>query len=357
MSKSNYICAVPFQAIELHDKKRFLCCASWLTKFLPEEVPIDEAWKSTEADDIRDSILDGSYKYCDDKQCPFLNEAAKPTTNGKLKPLYLKSELPRDLKKDIKNYKEGKLGGPKTVQFSFDRSCNLNCPSCRVQMFIANSTQIKEVELTIEDIQNKYSNSIKTLYITGSGDPFISVGFRNFLRTFDPLKYPKLEYIHLHTNATMWNPKMWESMKAIHPYVKTCEISIDAGTKDTYENKTRLNGNWDELIENLKFISTLKDLYSVKTSFVVQNDNFREMKIFYDLMLSIFGLKAKVFFGKITNWGTFTEEEFKVHKIWDPTHPYYGEFVRAVNAVVLKKQVFHNLQEFIKFKESKNKLL
>ena len=70
-------------------------------------------------------------------------------------------------------------------------------------------------------------------------------------------------------------------------------------------------------------------------------------------MLSIFGLKAKVFFGKITNWGTFTEEEFKVHKIWDPTHPYYGEFVRAVNAVVLKKQVFHNLQEFIKFKESK----
>ena len=109
MSKSNYICAVPFQAIELHDKKRFLCCASWLTKFLPEEVPIDEAWKSTEADDIRDSILDGSYKYCDDKQCPFLNEAAKPTTNGKLKPLYLKSELPRDLKKDIKNYKEGKL--------------------------------------------------------------------------------------------------------------------------------------------------------------------------------------------------------------------------------------------------------
>lgn len=357
MPKSDYICAVPFQAIELHDKKRFLCCASWLTKFLPEEVPIDEAWTSTEANDIRDSILDGSYKYCDEYQCPFLNEAKKPTANGKLNPLYLKTDLPIQLKKDVKNYKEGKLGGPQTVQFSFDRSCNLNCPSCRVQMFIADSKKIKEVELTIEDIENKYSHSITTLYITGSGDPFISVGFRNFLRNFDPKKYPKLKYIHLHTNATMWNKKMWESMPNIHPYVKTCEISIDAGTKDTYENKTRLNGNWDELMDNLKFISTIPSLISVKASFVVQNDNFREMKIFYNLITSIFGDKSKVFFGKITNWGTFTEEEFKKHKIWSKDHPYYGEFVRMVNSVVLKKYVFHNLQEFIKFKQSKNNLI
>ena len=64
---------------------------------------------------------------------------------------------------------------------------------------------------------------------------------------------------------------MWDSMKSIHPYVKTCEISIDAATKDTYENKTRIGGDWDELINNLKFISTLPNLKKIKPSFVVQN--------------------------------------------------------------------------------------
>ena len=34
---NNYICAVPFTSIEVHDNKRFLCCASWLTKFLPDD--------------------------------------------------------------------------------------------------------------------------------------------------------------------------------------------------------------------------------------------------------------------------------------------------------------------------------
>ena len=43
----------------------------------------------------------------------------------------------------------------------------------------------------------------------------------------------------------------------IHRFVKSCEISIDGGTKDTYENKTRINGKWDELIDNLKFIAQL----------------------------------------------------------------------------------------------------
>ena len=46
-------------------------------------------------------------------------------------------------------------------------------------------------------------------------------------------------------------------MKNIHKYVKSCEISIDSASKDIYENKVRLGGKWDDLIENLKYIATL----------------------------------------------------------------------------------------------------
>ena len=354
LKKSNYVCMVPFTAIEVHDNRSFLCCASWLKKYLPYGMGIKESWNSQEAKDIRDSMLDGSYKFCDSVQCPFLNKLE----NGIVEPnvLVRKSVINSNpdgvLSKAIEKHKDGVEYSPTNVQFSFDRTCNLKCPSCRIDLFVADSKKIKSVKATIDEIENEYSNNIETLYITGSGDPFISVGFRDFLRNFDKRKYPKLKRIHLHTNATKWNKEMWDSMKNIHPYVVTCEISIDAGTKDTYENKTRINGDWDELIENLKFISTIPNLTKIKPSFVVQNHNYKEMKIFYDLMLDIFGKKATVFFGKINNWGTFGTEEFAKHKVWDESHENYSEFVNEVNNLLPANQSFNNLEEFITYKKT-----
>lgn len=342
--KENYICAVPFTSLEVHDHKRFLCCASWLTKYLPEDSSPKEAWHSAEANEIRDSILDGSYKHCDSNQCPFLDKLKKGSSHA---PLYRKDDLPYWLEKTIKNYNRKKDIKPRVVQFSFDRSCNLKCPSCRIKIITASSKKIKEVKATIEEIENDFADSITSLYITGSGDPFISVGFRDFLRNFDRSKYPNIKNIHLHTNATKWNKKMWDSMPNVHGLVKTCEISIDAGTKETYETKTRIGGDWDELIENLKFISTIPSIHNVKPSFVVQKHNYKEMQIFYDLMISIFGDKCRPFYGKINNWGTFSEEEYKFHKVWDKDHPEFDLFIKEVNKLFPSAGAWGNLEEYI----------
>ena len=344
--KKDYICAAPFSSLEIHDHARFLCCASWLKKYLPEDSSPVDAWNSVEANDVRDSILDGSYRYCDSLHCPMLHQLEKFGSTGKIDPLYHKDNIPPQLQSKIDDYKNGVLK-PSVIQFSFDRTCNLECPSCRVKLFTANKKKIDEVEATIQQIEESYGDSATTLYITGSGDPFISVGFRNFLRNFDKSKWPKLKSIHLHTNATKWNKKMWDSMPNVHEYVSSCEISIDAGTKDTYENKTRIGGKWDELIENLKFISTIPKLQRIKPSFVVQQRNYKEMKLFYDLMISIFGNKANVYYGKITNWGTFSNDEYLTHQIWNPTHDEYDDFITEVNKTLPAEQCWHNLQEFI----------
>lgn len=344
--KKDYICAVPFSSIEYHDRHRFLCCASWLKKYLPENSTPLQAWTSEESVEIRESILDGSYKFCDTLHCPALRQLTEVGPIGRIHPLYRKDNLPPKLKQQIQNHYNGTLK-PTIVQFSFDRSCNLKCPSCRIDIFTANKQKIKQVESMIELIESELSDSVEIIYITGSGDPFISVGFKNFLRTFDKSKWPSLTGIHLHTNATKWDKTMWESMNSIHPYVKSCEISIDAATKDTYENKVRLGGNWEELLTNLKFISTIPNLERVKTSFVVQQKNFGEMKLFYDLMLSIFGSKVSVYYGKITNWGTFTKEEFKQQEIWNPDHPQFADFLKEVSRTLPASQAWSNLQEFI----------
>ena len=285
----NYTCSVPFTSLEIHNNVCFVCCPSWLpNKVELRKISLKDVYNSEPIIDIRNSILDGSFKYCSKELCPYLSKLVNyGVTSG---PITLKSNS------NIKN-PIVENNTPNYLVMNFDRTCNYKCPSCRVDLIVENSEGIKRVEKTIEDIDNYYSKHVQTLYITGSGDPFVSVGFRNYLRNFNPKKYPNLKSIHLHTNASMWNKEMWDSMSNVHKYVHTCEISIDAGTKDTYENKTRLGGNWENLMNNLKFISTLPNM-NVKASFVVQDSNYMEMETFYNLMYSIFDNKVNVFFGK-----------------------------------------------------------
>lgn len=343
----NYICTVPFHALEINENKNFMCCASWLLKELPSKLPMPELWNSEEAIEIRESVMDGSYKYCDKTQCPFLSQLINYNGFGFIGPITHISNLPEDIKVQLDKKNGFMDNGPKIFQMSFDRTCNYKCPSCRVDMIVANTQQIKEIDRKIIEFEESYSKSIETIYCSGTADPFASVSYRNYLRDFDPEKYPKLKTIHLHTNASLWNEKMWSTMPNVHKYVETCEISIDAGTKETYENVTRLGGDWNNLINNLKFIYTIPKLRKIKVSFVVQDSNYKEMVTFTKIMKEILKEKVRIFFGKINNWGTFSEEEFKNHKVWDNNHTNHRDFVYEFNKVAKDPYVFHNLHEFM----------
>jgi hypothetical protein len=64
-------------------------------------------------------------------------------------------------------------------------------------------------------------------------------------------------------------------------------------------------------------------------------------------MYSIFGNKVDIFYNKITNWGTFTEEDFLLQQIWNESHSEYNEFVKEVNSFLPNNHSWSNLQEFI----------
>ena len=72
----DYVCTAPFVNIEIHNQAIFMCCPTWLPNNISPDMkkPLDEVWNSEEAKEVRKSIIDGSYKHCDKKQCPFLSE-------------------------------------------------------------------------------------------------------------------------------------------------------------------------------------------------------------------------------------------------------------------------------------------
>ena len=86
-------------------------------------------------------------------------------------------------------------------------------------------------------------------------------------------------------------------MKSVHPFVKSCEISIDAATQDTYENKTRIGGKWETLLKQLDFIINIPTINSYIFSFVVQDSNYKEMYDFSQLINNLnYCFKIYLFF-------------------------------------------------------------
>jgi len=172
------------------------------------------------------------------------------------------------------------------------------------------------------------------LYITGTGDPFASPFFRSFLQEFDSKKYPKVKTVHLHTNGNLWTPSMWNSMKNVHPYVGSVEISIDASNKETYDI-VRRNGDWDMLMENLDYINTLDTIDVITLSFVVQNINYKEIFEFEKLKDRLNNIpQVRTHYHKILDWGHMND--FDERAVWKPEHRNHKDFRKLWDEFIIK---------------------
>ena len=341
MNKKDFFCSTPFTYTEVFDKQQFLCCPSWLKEDIYETNDILKNFNSDKSNKIRESVIDGSYKYCDEKQCPHLASLSKGTLLDRRLKLKSSNPIPTP---HIAN-----------INFCFDRSCNLQCPSCRSELINYLGNDRISVDDKLRQVEENFSTTLQYLYLSGSADPFFSKSFRQFLINFDPTKFPILRNIHLHTNGLLWTESLWNKMKGIHKYVNTCEVSIDAATKDTYENKVRIGGSWDTLLERLNFILSINTIRKYTFSFVVQDSNFIEMYDFWNMLTTVnkkYKKNITIFFNHMTNWGTFTDEEYREKDIGDTNHKLHSNFVTEINKVNDLQNVTHNFKQFIKKKSN-----
>lgn len=327
-------CSKPFEWFEVTQLNgrggAYLCCPSWLDTTVGnlQHQSVDEIWNGEKAQEIRRSILDGSFKYCNYTRCAFLQTESGPVQN-------VEDVVDQDLRAVIDNNHTELSYGPKKIICTYDQSCNLSCPSCRDHVIV--ETEHEREILNIQSkLQNQALKDADYLHITGSGDPFGSPYFRNWLQTMKKEEMPSLKQLHLQTNAQLWTPRMWQTIpEEIRELIISADIGIDAASSETYSTNRR-GGNFEQLLRNLEFISTLRaegPLQSLKISMVVQANNFREMPDFVKL-----GYRFNVdtiYFSQLVNWGTFSEKEFTNRAIHFSTHPMHLEFVH-----LLKDEIF-----------------
>jgi len=340
----------PFEYIDIQDKSDYVCCPSWCPTNIRTDKGVD--WQSPNAIDIRKSVLDGSYRHCEHDICPSINllkNTGKVPYNFVTKKEFAKKydiQTPEDV------YKFD--SGPEEVLFGWDRSCNLKCPSCRVNLIAndpENSNQHQEKVRLMKLVEKRLGPHLKRILVTGSGDPFYSNLYRDWLINFNKDRYPKLEEIQVITNGKMLTEKMWSKLNAA-PYIKRIEVSIDAGTKETYENITRINGKWDQLLNNLKFLNTLTSVDTIIVSMVVSQLNYKEMYPFYKLISSIFSNFSReilINFRQHVYWGTgkYTKHEVEKMQVFNKNHPLFSDFINEVKKINGKRNCSHNFNHLL----------
>ena len=348
---SNKFCEHPFDNFEPHsDGSVATCCMSWLPYLIGninDQSP-DSIYNSQKAQDIRRSILDGSFKYCDHRVCPRIQNRSLPN----------KDEITNERHRDIIDNNKVIMDYPIKINCLYDPSCNLSCPSCRVEKISFIKGEQYEYRLKIHNnlinfILKKDLVDGCTFNITGSGDPCGAKIFRDFLLNFDGDKHPEIT-IDLQTNGVMLTPKMWNSIHRIHKNIGLIMVSFDAALPSTY-SKVRKGGDWEILINNIKNLCQQRPEYikRLRLDFVVQDSNYKEMPKFVTLGKS-FGCVDMVCFSMITNW-VWTDEAFKEKAIWHKDHPDFEDFMSVLRSEELKDQNFVDMSNLHSYYLEANK--
>ena len=279
-------CPRPFDTL-LIDKQGscYLCeCTSWLPQSVGniQNKSIKEILHNKLAESLRSSIEDGSYRYCNNKQCSYLLDARSDAPWG--------TKLPET---QIKH-----------IRLAIDDSCNLSCPSCRTKKIFLKSGKNFNRRMKMADDILEFLNVQQHpvhVHIGSDGDPFASLVYRHFMRRAEDM--PQLSF-SIQTNGLLVK-QMHSRIKNIFSRLKTLNVSIDGATKNTYE-KLRQGGSYEKILENLSFIKEIKQTYGFEfiLHFVVQRDNYHEMDLMVDLAERYDA--DKIWFNRITDWNTYS---------------------------------------------------
>jgi len=329
-------CSKPFSHFEVvGDGAAHLCCPSWLKTSIGDlnHDSLENIWNSETAQNIRSSIIDGSYRYCDHDICPYLK-------SGRLETL---EELSESVREAVVKEQTEIIARPKYILLGYDFSCNLSCPSCRSKkiMVAKGSAEHKKIEDLTVKIDEAFirppSDEAIVLNITGSGDPFASNVYRTYLENLDGEKLSHLK-IDLQTNGLLFSPKMWERMSKIHSNIRNVFVSIDAAREVTYP-VVRREGNWSVLLSNMKFLAGLrkqKKLNLLQARFVVQKANYREMEEFARTFLKL-GCDV-IEFAQLVDWNSWSPNVFHNQCVWEKNHPERNEFLKALSKSFLSHE-------------------
>lgn len=333
---SDYICIRPFSEAQIMTNGDVLsCCPAWVNNYKIGNLhkkTLKEIWNDKPAQEFRKSILDGSFRYCNENSCPLLQ--------SKTVDVHKKSDFINNIYNEVANdIKKEKIildHDPLHYQLAYDRSCNLSCPSCRSELIYAVGKERDDINNFQTEILKNLKTS-KRLTVTPSGDPFASITFRNFLINLKYEDAPNLHGITLLTNGILLKKHWYDLSDFVRSKIDCISVSIDATTPDVY-HKVRRGSNFNTLLENLEFIRDVVKVKHYAISTVIQKDNYHQLLDFISFakQFRCNRVQYQIFEPDFRIWGERSYiEEWKDKAIQEKTHPLHSDFKKYVDEIQL----------------------
>jgi MoaA/NifB/PqqE/SkfB family radical SAM enzyme len=297
-----HVCYIPWYSAVVDVKGRVYIC--YCDGYLPYSVgkitdfdSFDQVFNNPTAIEIQQSVKNKEYTYCATEQC---GTKYNPMNIMPINMLYLAIQT--------------------------DISCNISCPSCRERMiFLKDEAIIDEQYTWAQRIKLWIESTKKTVTLEfAGGDPFASIIYKRMIELFAEL--PNVKF-NIKTNGLLIKShfKMIEQIKDRTAF----NISIDAATKETYE-QVRRGGTWDQLLDNLELHRSLGKRGT--GNFVIQRLNFREVIPFIK-MCNKYNMGTT--FCVLHDWGTY--DNYEEHCVHLPGSPDYEEFKQIMQDPAIKE--------------------
>ena len=318
-------CLAPFETAMIDEWGRvFICgCEAWLPTPVGNvnDDSIDVILKNDLSKQIRASIVDHTYTFCNEKTC-------KVIKNNELR---TGSQLGTEYS-DIKNWDlNTSANNLKRIFFAGDRTCNLSCPSCRTHVIkyhegVGRDQKHRRDQLVDRFVKNLFSapnSRLEEIVLSTSGELFASEVLLGVLEQANLENFPNCK-LHIQTNGLLMRNR-WHRLGQWQNRVSTVNLTADACTKEIYE-KLRRGGRYELLLENLEWFKEKKtnDNINFIMKMVVQKDNIDQLEDFYE-----FGKRHgadEVHYSRITDWHVMTPETFASVDVLSHSHP---DFERA----------------------------
>jgi MoaA/NifB/PqqE/SkfB family radical SAM enzyme len=319
-------CNIPWNTLGVNANGNVFICQSpsWIPIFVGnilEQDNIFDILNSDSALKIRQEILSNRYYYCNSKICGFFAEIDSNK--------FSKNPIDTNPLELIKTSELYVNQIPSSLIFDFDYTCNFKCPSCRIEHLNWNNHHIirpvnnQLVKKIKEQIIDKIENQEVNIRWAG-GEPFMSEVYLELLEYIISKGKRNIQNI-IQTNGSLLIAKQ-DLVKQLLPYITEIRISFDAGSADVY-NVTRIGGNWENLIENVKFLVKYVNENNIQTKiladFVVQKNNYKDLPNYVALCNEL-GIEVNKT-QKMWNWGTWNTELFNDMDVYNTDHPLYED--------------------------------
>ena len=307
MSENYAICTFPFEAAQISMQGDvYVCCPPWSNSYSLGNIyeqSFDEIWNGEKAKEFRRQFITGNYNICN------LNLCVKDCS---------KNIVPTEV-----------CDKPKTFIFCYDATCNVKCIFCR------DCHQKQDLSYFNENMDSIITGMLENannVVLSGVGEALFSPHSRKLIKRISEL-FPKIKF-SLISNGILCDEKNLSELGILNKLISVT-VSLHAIKKSTYD-KLVVNGDFDRVMKNLKFLSEMKKnnlLDRFILNFVVNSYNYKEMP---DYVKMADKLGATVGFLEILKLDT-NEKVYEELNIFNERNPHYNDFVR-----VLKNPIFRS---------------